>query len=260
MVSLEKTDKSKVSRRSGADHTYSQLRSTNGVGFEFEDQISAWQLVNALSGEPAPGINEVVTKVQAQVATLGWCIDDLLLTAQADGAMQRLAVSAKANVQVTASGLPADFVTDAWKLWRDQEGRFQRNADGLALVTIGINSTFNSAWREVQNACSGNDTVLTMSRIRNNKNQTCIFNRVQKLGNASDEETIELIRHLHVIPTDWQSPNSENETQVIAKCRRLLTSGHIDEAKDLWKEIINVAKKMRLESGTITVMDSPVPP
>ncbi len=46
------------------------LRSTSGAGFEFEDLISAWQLVKALSGEQAPGIGGVVTE-SSTVSTLG---------------------------------------------------------------------------------------------------------------------------------------------------------------------------------------------
>jgi hypothetical protein len=225
----------------------------SGAGFEFEDLISAWQLVKALSGEQAPGIGRVVTQIQAQVSTLGWHIDDLLLTAQAAGAPQRLATSAKGNLQVTASGLPADFVTRAWEQWRDLQGPFNRATDGLALVTLGTHHVFDPAWREVKNACSGTGTELTMSRIRSNTRQSRVFDSVQKPGGASDDETIELIRRLHVLPTDLQFAHSENKTQAIAQCRRLLASGLDDEAQALWKEVINVAKDVRLRSGTITV-------
>jgi hypothetical protein len=227
----------------------------SGAGFEFEDLISAWQLVKALSGEHAPGIETVVTQVQAQVAALGWRVDDLLLTAQATSAPRRLAISAKGNLQVTATGLPADFVTRAWEQWRDPQGPFNRATDGMALVTLGTHQAFDPAWREVKNACSGADTTLAISRIRGNTSQSVVFDSVQKLGGASDEETIELIRRLHVLPTDLQLAHSENETQAIAQCRRLLTSGHDDEAQALWKSLINVAKKVRLRSGTITVPD-----
>ncbi|GJH18474.1 hypothetical protein CBA19CS22_18050 [Caballeronia novacaledonica] len=231
------------------------MRSTSGAGFEFEDLISAWQLVKALSGEQAPGIGGVVTQVQAQVSTLGWRIDDLLLTAQATTARRRLAISAKGNLQVTAAGLPADFVTRAWEQWRDPQGPFNRAADGLALVTLGTHQAFEPAWREVKNACSGTDTALAMSRIRSNKRQSVVFDSVQKPGGASDEEAIELIRRLHVLPTDLQFAYSENETQAIAQCRRLLASVCDDEARALWKGLINVAKEVRLRSGTITVPD-----
>ena len=250
-------DKSKPKARRGSSmkRVPATLRSTSGAGFEFEDLISAWQLVKALSGEQASGIGGVITQIQAQVSTLGWRIDDLLLTAQASTAQRRLAISVKGNLQVSAAGLPADFVTRAWEQWRDPQGPFNRATDGLALVTLGTHRIFDPTWREVKSACSGTDTALAMSRIRSNKGQSRVFDSVQKPGEESDEETIDLIRRLHVLPTDFQSPNSENETQAIAQCRRLLASGRDDEAQTLWQELINVAKDLRLRRGTITIPD-----
>ncbi|MGE4337278.1 MAG: hypothetical protein AB7E55_15045 [Pigmentiphaga sp.] len=255
MASSKSTSKSKASRSSSAKREHAPLRSMSGAGFEFEDLISAWQLVKALSGEQTPCIGGVVTQVQAQVSTLGWRIDDLLLTAQTAGAPRRLAISAKGNVQVTAAGLPADFVMRSWDQWRDPQGPFSRVGDGLALVTIGTDKAFDPAWREVKNACSGADTALALSRIRSNTRQSRVFNSVQKPGRASDEETIELIRSLHVMPTDFQFAHSETEAQAITQCRRLLASGREDEAQTLWKELINVAKEVRLRSGTVTVSE-----
>jgi len=254
MAQSKNTSKPKDSRGSSAKRASATLRSTSGAGFEFEDLISAWLLVKALSGEQAPGIGGGVMQVQAQVSTLGWRIDDLLLTTQATTA-RRLAISAKGNLQVTAAGLPVDFVTQAWEQWRDPQGPFNRATDGLALVTLGTHQAFDPAWREVKNACSGTDTALTMSRIRSNKRQSHVFESVQKPGGASVEETIELIRRLHVLPTDLQFAHSDNETQAIAQCRRSLASGCDDEAQALWKGLINVAKEVRLRSGTITVPD-----
>lgn len=255
MTPSKKTSTPKAPRGGSAKRAPATLRSQSGAGFAFEDLISAWQLVKALSGEQAPGIGGVVTQVQAQVSTLGWRIDDLLLTAQAIAAPRRLAISAKGNLQVTAAGLPADFVTRAWEQWRDPQGPFNRAADGLALVTLGTHQAFDPAWREVKNACSGTDTALTMSRIRSNTRQSRVFDSVQKPGGASDEETIELIRRLHVLPTDLQFAHSENETQAMAQCRRLLASGCDDEAQTFWKELLNVAEEVRLRSGTITIPD-----
>ncbi|MGL6559216.1 ATP-binding protein [Aeromonas dhakensis] len=253
MAQSNNTSKPGESHIGSAKSSSATLRSTSGAGFEFEDLISAWQLVKALSGEQAPGISGVVTQVQAQVSTLGWYIDDLLLTAQATTTLCRLAISVKGNLQVTAVGLPADFVMRAWEQWRDPQGPFNRTTDGLALVTQGTHQEFDPVWREVKNACSGTDTTLTISRIRRNKKQSRVFDSVQTPGSASDEETIELIRHLHVLPTDFQFAHSETKAQAIAQCRRLLVSGSDDEAQTLWKELINVAKEVRLRNGTITV-------
>jgi hypothetical protein len=254
MATSKTTSKPKAPRGPSAKRTPPTLRSTSGAGFEFEDLISAWQLVKALSGEQAPGIGGVVTQAQAQVSTLGWRIDDLLLTAHAT-TPRRLAISAKGNLQVTAVGLPADFVTRAWEQWRDSQGPFNLVTDGLALVTLGTHQAFDPAWREVKNACSGTDLALTMSRIRSNPSQSRVFDSVQKPGGGSDEETIELIRRLHVLSTDLQFAHSETESQAIAQCRRLLASGRDDEAQALWTALIDVAKVVRLRSGTITIRD-----
>lgn len=253
MAPSKNTSKPKAPRSASAKRAPAALRSTSGAGFEFEDLISAWQLVKALSGEQAPGIGRVTTQLQAQVSTLGWRIDDLLLTAQGGGAPRRLAISAKGNFQVSAAGVPADFVTRAWEQWREPHGPFNRATDGLALVTIGTDKAFDPAWREVKNACSGTDTALALGRIRNSRGQSRVFDSVQKPGSASDEETVELIRRLHVLPTDFQFAHSDTESQAIAQCRRLLESSREDEAQSLWKELINVAKEVRLRSGTITV-------
>lgn len=254
MTKSKNKSKPKVPRAGSAKLPPATLRSTSGAGFEFEDLISAWQLVKALAGEQAPDIG-VVTQVQAQVSTLGWRIDDLLLTAQTTTASRRLAISAKGNLQVTATGLPADFVTRAWEQWRDPQGPFNRVTDGLALATLGTHQVFAPAWREVKNACSGTDIALTMSRIRSNTSQSRVFDSVQKPGGASDDETIDLIRRLHVLPTDLQFAPSENENQAIAQCRRLIASGRDDEAQALWKALLDVAKVVRLRSGTITIRD-----
>jgi hypothetical protein len=164
----------------GKKRTDPTLRSTSGAGFEFEDLISAWLLVKMLSGEQAPAIGGAGTQLQAQVSTLGWYIDDLLLTTQGKAdSSGRLAISAKGNLQVSASGLPTDFVNRAWEQWHDPQSPMRRSGDGLALVTLGTHRIFDPNWREVKNACAGSDIALTMSRIRSNAKQLSIFDSIQ---------------------------------------------------------------------------------
>ena len=144
----------------------------------------------------------------------------------------------------------------AWEQWRDPQGPFNHACDGLMLLTLGNLQTFDAAWREVKNACSGLDAALTMSRIRSNRSQSRILDSVQKpegTSIATDEETIKLIRRLHVIPTDLQFAYSDTENRAIGQCRRLLVSGEANEAEALWKGLINVATDLRLRRGTITV-------
>ena len=255
MARPSKTSKPNASS-GGRRRVPATVRETSGAGFEFEDLIAAWQLVKALYGEQVPGIEGVGTQLQAQVSPLGWHLDDLLLTSEVKGEPRRLAISAKGNQQVSASGLPSDFVTKAWDQWRDSQGPFNRASDGLALVTLGTLPKFEETWREVKNACSGSDVALTMKRIRGNQKQSRVFRSVQEPGgNASDEETIELIRRLHVLSVDLGFAHSETKNQLIAQCRRLLESGDVSEAEELWKQLVNVAAAVRLRTGTITLPD-----
>lgn len=257
---MTRSTKSIPNKPGGSRRTPPPLRSTSGAGFEFEDLISAWLLVKMLAGEQAPAIGGTSTQLQAQVSTLGWRIDDLLLTTHGSaGALGRLAMSAKSNLQVNASGLPADFVNRAWEQWRDPQSPMRRTGDGLALVTQATHRVFDSNWREVKNACTGSDAALTMSRIRSNPKQAKIFNSVQKPDQdgpaASDQETVELIRRLYVLPVDLQLAHSETRNQAIAQCRQLLESGESSDAEALWQELVNTAAEVRLRRGTITLQD-----
>ena len=240
--------------------TLATRRSMSGAGFDFEDLISAWLMVKMLTGEQAPAIGGSGTKLQAQVDSLGWHIDDLLLTTQGDaGVSGHLAISAKGNQQVTASGLPADFVNRAWKQWCDPQSPMSRSDDSLALVTLGKHTDFDATWREVKYACADSDIKSAMSRIRSNRKQSRVFDSVQKPNKkdtiVTDEETIELIRRLHVLPLDLQFAHSDDRDGSIAQCRQLLVSGDATEAEKLWNRLVNVAKETRLHSGTIELLD-----
>lgn len=253
--------KSKMPKNSGGNNqTPATRRSMSGAGFDFEDLFGAWLMVKMLAGEPAPAIGGSGTKLQAQVDSLGWLIDDFLLTSQGDaGVFGHLAISVKGNRQVTASGLPADFVSRAWELWRDPQSPMNRSNDNLALVTLGKHTDFDETWREVKYACADSDIKSAMSRIRRNRKQSRVFDSVQKPNTedtiASDEETIELIRRLHVLPLDLQFTHSDDKDRSIAQCRQLLVSGDATEAEKLWNRLINVAKETRLRNGTIKLLD-----
>ena len=255
MAPPSKTSKANASSSEG-QRAPATLRSTSGAGFEFEDLVAAWQLVKSLSGEQVPGIKGVAVQLQAQVFTLGWRVDDLLLTSEPKGGTSRLAISVKSNQQVSSSSLPSDFVKLAWEQWRDPQGPFNRAVDGLALVTRGKLPKFEATWAEVKNACGGSDVALAKSRIRSNLKQSRVFNSVQRQGaGASDEETIELIRRLHVLPVDFQLEQSETLNQSLTQCRGLLESGDVSEAEALWQELLTVAADVRLRTGTITIPD-----
>jgi hypothetical protein len=57
-------------------------RSTAGTGFDFEDCVAAWLVLQALAGRALP-IGGLPQRLQMQTGSLLWDIDDILFTAQA---------------------------------------------------------------------------------------------------------------------------------------------------------------------------------
>lgn len=210
-------------------------------------------MVHMIQGAPIPLVGGTASQVQAQVSALGWEIDDLLVTTDAG----RLALSAKGNAQVTAAGLPKDFVERAWSQWRGATDIMDRAKDHLALVTNIRIPLFDAPWKEIRAACENVDPTLGLARIRQNRKQTLVFQSVCAVQPIPrDEDAVELIRHLHVLPLDLEAEHSTERSAALAQIRGMLASADVTEAEDVWKCLyLEVAPRIRLSRGTLTLQD-----
>ncbi len=245
---------SKVQRRSSPATT----RQTAGPGFTFEDLTAAWLMIQLLAGDALRGVGNAGHTLQSQTGALKWQIDDLLVSAGSAADACHLALSCKSNAQVSRNGLPADFVERAWKQWRDPGTPLRRETDVLALVTRGHQPSFTPQWTNIVGWCSGEDPQLAIARIRQTQNHIRIFESISAPGGtkiATDEETVELIRHLAVIPLDFQLEPSSCREDAIGKCRKLLRSGDRKEAERVWTDLVQMATDTRVGSGTLTLSE-----
>jgi hypothetical protein len=240
----------------------STTRSTAGPGFDFEDRVAAWLLLKALSGQPLPGVEGTATRLQMQSEALGWAIDDILLTITVSSDDQRhLAISCKSNVQVTRSGLPADFVTRCWQQWTKADPNpMQHGKDCLMLVTRGRNNAFMATWTDLKNAAAGTDIALALGRIRATAKHRKMFDGVKAAAKdaevtASDADVVAMVNSIEVAPVDFQVANSEDEKLAIKEARALLVNGSLAEGRRLWTELVVHAKNTRLGSGTADIAD-----
>ena len=209
-------------------------------------------MVHMIHGIPIPFVGGMGSQIQAQVWALGWKIDDLLVTTDAG----RLALSARANAQVTGAGLPKDFVERAWAQWRDPTGRMDRTKDHLALVTNVPIAAFNDPWREIQAACKSPHPALGLAQIRLNPKQARVFKSVCAVQPIpSDEDAIELIRHLHVLPLDLEAEHSTVRSAALTQIRAMLISADAAEAEQVWEYLVKIAARVRLSLGTLTLQD-----
>ena len=241
-------------RRTGRATT----RSTAGPGFIFEDQIAAWLLLKMLTGEAMPGMGgRLGLRLQSQTSALGWLIDYLLVTCGPESEESHLALSCKSNLQVTSAGLPHDFVSPAWKQFAyGGTGLLRLNRDRIALVTRGHHPAFQAIWTDIKNACTGNDSALALARIRSTGKHRTVFDNITNVVQKSsatvrDEDVLEFVRHLLVVPTDFDLDPSADCESAISQCRRVLTSAAPDEARALWQTLVERAGKVRLGDGTI---------
>jgi hypothetical protein len=247
-------DSGTAKRRPGRATT----RSTAGPGFVFEDQVAAWLLLKMLTGEAMPGMDgRLGVQLQSQTSALGWLIDDLLVTCGPGSEESHLALSCKSNLQVTSAGLPHDFVSAAWKQFTNAgTGPLRRGRDRIALVTRGYYPAFQAVWADIKNACTGSDPALVLARIRSTSKHRTVFDNIKKVVQESsatvrDEDVLEFVRHLLVVPMDFDLDPSEDRESAISQCRRVLTSAAPDEARALWQTLVERAGKARLGDGTI---------
>jgi hypothetical protein len=239
----------------------STTRSTGGVGYNFEDQTAAWLLTKMLRGEPAPGVKVAGQQLQMQTHALGWDLDNLLVTGATtpSGEGPHVAVSCKSNVQVTSSGLPDDFVSAAWTQWR-KSGPMRRGSDCLSFVTRGRNASFDTVWSDIKTWCADSDAAFAVAKINATEKHKKIFASVKGPGtridaSVRDEDAVALIRHLQVIPLDFQLVPSETEQDGITRCREILRSGTLEDAGKLWQVLVRTAENARLRGGTIRLPD-----
>jgi hypothetical protein len=245
--------KSKKKLRTSAATT----RSRAGPGFAFEDQIGAYLLLHMLMGEALPGTEDAIgSRLQTQTKELGWSIDDLLATSHPNAkAQRRVAVSCKSSTQVSAAGLPKDFVVAAWDQWcKRGKHRMKREQDCLVLATRSRHPAFQLLWADIKN-WSGNER-LALARINGTTKHRTLFSHIKspikklKRG-VKDKELIAFIRHLEVLATDFDLANSHDLRKSVACCRNLLKDGTLTKGRELWLALVSTVRDARLGAGTI---------
>jgi hypothetical protein len=233
-------------------------RSTAGSGFAFEDQIGAYLLLQMFMGESLPGSDDAVgSRLQTQTKALRWSIDDLLATSDPGTDTQRqLAVSCKSSHQVTAAGLPKDFVLAAWEQWsRSRNGPMKRDRDSLMLATRGHHLAFETLWADAKNWSTG-DPKIALARIGATAKHRKFFKSIKEpikkvKRNVRDGELIRFTRRLEVMATDFDLANSEDRRKAIGRSRNLLNGGKLTDGRKLWEALVASAREARLGNGTV---------
>lgn len=195
-----------------------------------------------------------------QAESLGWIIDDILLTAgTSPDNQQYLAISCKSSVQVTASKLPPNFVAQCWRQWTKAEPNpMRRGKDRMLLATRGRNANFMNTWSDLKAAAGGSDPRLALARMKSTEKHRKMFKSVKEPAEKAgivvkDEEVLSMIASIDVEPLDFQTVPSEDQARAIAELRRLLVNDTLQEGERFWGELLAHARNVRLGSGTLDI-------
>ena len=234
-------------------------RSTSGPGFDFEDRVAASMLLAILRDLPLPGVGAVSgRRLQTQVGSLKWKLDDILITGTDSSGTRCLSISCKSNVQVSAAGLPTDFLLAAWSQW-SAGTPMNPLVDAMMLATRGSHPGFTAIWADIKN-WAGGDTQLAVARITGTAKHRRIFNAIKVAGLAanamlSDVDVLRFVQAVVVRPYDFQLADSKDETQAISQCREILDPTQAGRAADLWKALVKTCDEARVGHGTVELAD-----
>ena len=127
-------------RTNRAQPLKTNVKSSSGSPFRFEDQVSARFLLDMLGGTNTLGAEKfgAIVKVDRQVRDQGWLADDLAVTCNSPSGGRCAAISIKSGQRVTATmGFPSEFIDLAWSQWFGGDGLrdIRTGNDVVALVT-----------------------------------------------------------------------------------------------------------------------------
>jgi hypothetical protein len=126
------------------------------------------------------------------------------------------------------------------------------------LATRQRHNPFQATWSEIKSAAADAASALGLARIHGTAKYRRIFDSVKTPAkvaglSVSDVEVLALIRHIEVMPLDFDIAGGQFEKLAENACRSLLASGDLTEARKLWRNLIGRAEKVRLSPSTLSL-------
>ena len=236
-------------------------KATAGLGFEFENSVVAYfLLLLLLQKEPLKRGYGYVTRLDFQTESLGWEIDDLLVTLRCPGAVRRWAVSIKSNTQFTSKSAPNEFVEKAWKqvLKREEPNpAFDLDADFLGMATAphgervwnAVEGLFAKARAQHEADLAGRLIQPGYAQYAANilASLACPEHLAEQC--AIDVSPSRLATVVQIQQFDFHFESSRNRILSLELCRLALRSESPEDADSLWDDLVRLAGDARPRSG-----------
>ena len=242
---------------------------TGGPGFNFEDDVAAHFLLDMLTGIASFGVEHgQVVQVDWQVRDSDWLLDDLAVTLESAAGRRTAALSVKSHRQITEAGFPDNFVEAAWEQWlHTTSNTFTEGRDLLGMVTGNIANQVMTSWETLLTEAIGTTPERMLARLQapvdasqgaqSSHTERALFTslccpqRLQLHVDTDEAATVRLVRHLRVFYFDFEQEPSRDEVEAVAGCQRILRSGDIETARQMWGRLKGISAENRGRGGSL---------
>ncbi len=234
-------------------------KSSGGGGGDFERAAAAW-FMGCLLTDTAP-LGEAfgqVSQIEFQTGDAYRPLDDILLHLDKAGTVRHCSLSIRSNRQITAAGMPDDFVRAIWRLSLEPgETGFQLERDLAGLVTTPLGADVDYALHALLRAAAAQDVGRSVSTPKGKiqsallKSFECPHDLAARHRPPPDAFRRVLRSVIHK-DFDFERQNSASRAHAINLCRMALVSGEAAEAELLWKALFELAAQLLPNEGSLT--------
>ena len=237
---------------------------TGGRGYDFEDHVAVFFLMQMIAGNAYWGTEfGPITSINWQNRADGWLLDDLcLVLTDTTGENHNAAMSIKSNQQIKSTGFPKDFNSNIWQQWVSEEGPFKKNRDIFVFSIGNISDSVYRDWSDISSEIRETDSARIAKRIAANgawsKSKKQLFISLTSpidTHSSLPSEIAELIKHIRILPFDFQNDPSDSFIALQAHARNLCTSHSQQDGELLLNKLFELSRVKRGSGGTCRLDD-----
>ncbi|MFY0524036.1 hypothetical protein ACN28I_12990 [Archangium gephyra] len=240
-------------------------KSSGGGGYNFEDEVSAWWMLNLLAGRcPLDTRAGPPTQLSFQARADGWLLDDLVANfAPRDGPV-RAAISVKSGDVLKASRAPQDFVRDCWEQHLNpRETGFDASQDYLVLITSRLSKRHRDTVDDALQRALHESPERLDERLR--KKSWCsqeVRTFIESFACPPDlpgahpvhgKKAGALLKAVRFLEFDFTRVDAGSRADALRLCRELVESGGEEDSLGLWEALLAFVKDLRASAGELTL-------
>ncbi|MXY37111.1 MAG: AAA family ATPase [Dehalococcoidia bacterium] len=228
---------------------------TGGAGYVYEDEVGAYFTAAMLTGATAvEGVTGRIVRLDFQTASLGWALDDLLVTFESSsGELRRIGISAKSGRQFAGATADPDFVRRAWLDLRSQDGHFRPQHDIVALATPTMSQRARDAYqrlRELVTTRQPGEVAASLVGLSNPQRTLWESLRYPPEESVDDEASPEeLLAHMRVFDLDFGGDSRPAMFRALEWCGSALADPA--EHEKLWNRLLRLSAETRRAGGSL---------